>query len=546
MDERVGRSAPPPYGTIYNWDGNPFRYKEFPEQLDDLLKKVFAPIEDTPVGALFWCVGEHEAEWPSEKIPMAGESVGRVYETVWGMRHAESLRAMFERGEDPYDAIVRRGRDLGLGVWASVRMNDNHFWSISPTDGEVAHKGNPLYWMTSVRQPLSLSEMPGTVASGLTRDRRDHTEWCLGDAAAPWASTSWNMAIPEVREIRLQFISEAMNLADWDGIELDWQRHAVHLPQHDAHRLMYTMTDVQRAVRELSDRIAEERGRPLHVAVRVAATLEACRSIGYDIETWAQEGLCDVVIPSGTSGTDPGIEMGGFRKLLDGTGIQLYPCLDTDFRVKAARLEPHSQWSDSWRRGEAAKFWDQGADGIYLFNWHATRDSHRHLLESIGSPETLRNTDKVYAATHGFNVRRGPLRYGVAANDRIYAEPPVELHRTLTVEGPTFSVPMYDDNIDEAAQVSLMIELEHFSPQVDKVSVALDGQSLSDPVIWNVNQADPDHPASVHENSWLSWEIKQGIPKGVHQVDVRLINRDSRLRVPVVVSHVEIHISYPR
>ena len=52
MDERVGRSAPPPYGTIYNWDGNPFRYKEFPEQLDDLLKKVFAAIEDTPERAL--------------------------------------------------------------------------------------------------------------------------------------------------------------------------------------------------------------------------------------------------------------------------------------------------------------------------------------------------------------------------------------------------------------------------------------------------------------------------------------------------------------
>ena len=34
--------------------------------------------------------------------------------------------------------------------------------------------------------------------------------------------------------------------------------------------------------------------------------------------------------------------------------------------------------------------------------------------------------------------------------------------------------------------------------------------------------------------------------KGVHQIDVRLMNRDLRLRVPVVVSHVEIHISYPR
>ena len=49
-----------------------------------------------------------------------------------------------------------------------------------------------------------------------------------------------------------------------------------------------------------------ERGRPFHVAVRVATTFESCRNIGYDLETWVDEKLCDLVIAGGNSGTDPG------------------------------------------------------------------------------------------------------------------------------------------------------------------------------------------------------------------------------------------------
>ena len=47
-------AVPPPYGIIYNWDGAPLDYSEFPQSQEQFLEKVYAPIEGTQVGALFW------------------------------------------------------------------------------------------------------------------------------------------------------------------------------------------------------------------------------------------------------------------------------------------------------------------------------------------------------------------------------------------------------------------------------------------------------------------------------------------------------------
>ena len=215
------RPAAPAYRIIYNWDGAPHFYSEYPQTMEQFLEKVYAPLEDTQVDALFWCLGTHEATWLSENIPVVGDTVGRVYGTVRSMRDTENLRAMLERGEDPYTAMVDRGRELGIDVWNSIRMNDNHFWDID-----------------------SLEAMQTSKSQGLTDMRRQHPEWCLGDDAPNWCTTSWNMAIPEVREHKLDLIEQACRLADWDGVELDWQRHAFHLPGKHEYRLRYALTDL--------------------------------------------------------------------------------------------------------------------------------------------------------------------------------------------------------------------------------------------------------------------------------------------------------------
>ena len=45
---------PPRYGIIYNWDGNPHGYSEFPQSMEQFLEKVYGPLEDTQVGARSW------------------------------------------------------------------------------------------------------------------------------------------------------------------------------------------------------------------------------------------------------------------------------------------------------------------------------------------------------------------------------------------------------------------------------------------------------------------------------------------------------------
>ena len=184
---------------------------------------------------------------------------------------------------------------------------------------------------------------------------------------------SWNMAIPEVRELRLSYIREACLQADWDGVELDWQRHPFHVPENYGYRLRYVLTDHQRSIRRMADEIAEQRGRPFYVAARVATTLESCRNIGYDVERWAEEGLADIIIGAGGSGTDPGFEVGEFKSLTEGTNIRLYGGFDSISRQQSERLVSNDEWRDAWLRAAATGYYDQGADGVYTFNWFPAR-----------------------------------------------------------------------------------------------------------------------------------------------------------------------------
>ena len=524
--ERRRGDGPRGYKVIYNWDGAPHGYSEFPQSLEAFLDKTFAPLKDTQVGALFWCLGEHEATWNSKTLPVVGDSQDRFYESVRSMRHNENIRAMIQRGENPFQAMVQRGHELGIDVYASIRMNDNHF------------------------RGLQLEDMPKTRMEGLTQFRKDHSEWCLGpERAPPWFAASWNMAIPEVREHRFTYIREALAQADWDGVELDWQRHGFHLPVDDAYRLRYTLTDLQRAVRQRTNNLAKKRGRPFHVAVRVATTMESCRRIGYDLKTWIDEGLCDIITAGGGAGTDPGIEVEAFSKLVDGTPIQFYTGFDGGPWGAREGLAPADQWQRAWFRGHSQAYWRRGADGIYVFNWHANERTRRDLLTSVGADDTLAGTDKVFAALHRHVAASGGDWAGADLNDRIVGETPVALHPTLTETGPQFHVGVYDDVVAHARagglkSAELRIEIDQFSP-ADRLRVMLDGKSLNKPAVRYASRQDASHPSDVGGSSWLVWSLSAGqVDFGNHEVKIHLLRRNRRVKAPLVVRHVEIHVSY--
>ena len=172
------------------------------------------------------------------------------------LRHTENVWGMFERGENPFQTMVERGHELGMHVYVSMRMNDNHFYGTLPEDFKKNNRGTKL--------------------------RQDHPEWLLSPEDVPEQRGigSWNMAIPEVRDHKLSYIKEACQQADWDGVELDWQRHPFHFPENHGYRLRYALTDLQKSLRQMANDISDPRGRPLYVAVRVGTPLESCRRIG--------------------------------------------------------------------------------------------------------------------------------------------------------------------------------------------------------------------------------------------------------------------------
>lgn len=105
----------PRYRLIYNWDGAPPLYSEVPQSQEAFLEKVYAPLVETQVDALFYCPGEHASTWPSKVMDWEGEFTGRRYRLPGTYRHAENLRQAYERGENPYQAMIERGRRLGTG-----------------------------------------------------------------------------------------------------------------------------------------------------------------------------------------------------------------------------------------------------------------------------------------------------------------------------------------------------------------------------------------------------------------------------------------------
>jgi hypothetical protein len=291
--------------------------------------------------------------------------------------------------------------------------------------------------------------------------------------------------------------------------------------------------------------IARQRGRPFYLAVRVAGSLEMCRHLGYDLPTWIDEGLVDLLIPAGGASTDPAIEVEGFAALCRGTGVCVYPGFD------GGLPDPHVGPEDAHTRDRrrtraiAARHHRAGADGIYVFNWHADRDSRRDLLTCVGSPETLRGTDKIYAATHRFLHRQGAWR-GAYDNDRVWGEVPVALLRTLTGDGPTVVLETAEDfEAASPSTVELRLRLDQWV-RGDEVRAWWDGAALGEPEVRYCAAADPQHLSEVSSAAWLCWALDTcRAGAGAHAVKVVLVARHPKVASDLVLTNVELVVIYP-
>jgi len=338
--------------------------------------------QGTQLRGLLFCVNVQRALFPS-----------KVWETFWNGYDPEkgenqpaarrthgvhNLWLLEQRGIDQFERWLARSRHHGIEGWLTMRMNDSH--------GLVEHaRKDPL--------PHALEEWPGTFW-------REHPE--LRRAPYRWERSwegSFDYSKPEVREHHLKLIAELFERYDMFGLELDWMRWGMMFAPGHEEKGREILTEFVREARKLADAAEKRLGHPIQLAHRLPADPQSCLALGYDLITWAREGLADMVTLSSFCGAthfDYSIDI--WRSMV-GEKVKILALAEP-----AVYSSGQGVMSHEFLFGSAASALHRKADGIYIFNeCYRESDEPELLLEELngaGDLETLKKMNRRHVFTH--------------------------------------------------------------------------------------------------------------------------------------------------
>jgi hypothetical protein len=373
---------------IYNSDGvNIFIDKKPPMSPEDVYAYV-DEIAGTQVTTFFICPNYcMPMLYPSKVTEMIGslmsdeqwaeaKRVGSEPEGKGSLERAmTNLRGLVDAGHDPIGLIVNRAREKKMEVFITLRLNEIH--DVQNADSLLVSRfwrGHPEW---------RVGKLGDEIHPKFTTIIGGNPENPVSPIVASWFPGALNFAVPEVRALRLAELRESCERYEIDGIDLDFQRFPIYFPQGEGPEHTATMTGWVREVREMAREVGEQRGRPLIVSARILAKPEQNLAIGLDPVTWANEGLVDFLVVSHYLRNDFTLPIGEFRKMVP-QSMPLYGSIEVESKI------------DNYRN-IARRLWEDGADGILLFNFFT--DRHRFgkeppfdLLDELGDPSTIKPT----------------------------------------------------------------------------------------------------------------------------------------------------------
>ena len=366
---------------IFNNDGNePVLHMTEPT-VQSLLDLRTTGLVGTQADSIFYC------PWSSGfSLFTYLTTVGQVFTTTEGYYAGNLMPTLVQAGIDPLRVMVDFGKQHGIEVFGSFRMNDTH-------DGSTADYG-PILLRTNTLKVT-------------------HPEYLIGtssDKPAYGAWTAVDYARPEIRELAFRYAEEVCTNYDVDGIELDFFRHPVFFKSTGSGAAATVaertaMTQLMQRIRTMADEVGYRRARPILIAMRVPDSVEYCRAIGLELDTWIATDLLDLLVVSGYFQLrDWDYSVGLARQY----GVKVYPSLDecrlSNTAAKALRT------TDLAYRGRAANVWGFGADGVYMFNF---TNPQSPLWQQLGEPQVLAGLDKDYfgSVRGAVNAAGGNLPY---------------------------------------------------------------------------------------------------------------------------------------
>lgn len=510
------RNTESKFRFIYNNDGTEIlgnRWHNFrPLTIEDVHSYVDV-LANTPITTFMMCSGsmllyyQSQYERPlgvlseDQKAQPGEDSI--LNENM--KRYAENFLALQKQGTDIMQLCINRAKKLGMEAFVTMRMNDLHF-----TDPDLyAPAAQSDFWL-------------------------EHPEYRMGDYSGWHADGALNFAYEEVRQYKLNLIREQCELFDLDGIELDFMRFLVYFPYGKGRDYLDVMTDFVRKARTIADEVGEQWGRKILLAVRVPPRIDLCLDKGFDVPVWTHENLIDMITVAAHWIDDPELPVSKFIKDLGDIDIPVYASLES------GQYHPREFRSHGMYRAAAAHCLNQGADGIYLFNFFfqeffedkdekpndkilINRMRNPSLLSELASTETLKQRNKIYSLSDGI------VEYGYQPNTPLplFISPwdKVDINISLAEDFPN----------DQPEQVYLILRMTKGRKTIIKVNDSL--TEVGDSTM--IFQLEPNLNLSADDEILVRKVSIETLKNGQNAISIESLDPN-----PLTLKRVEIAITY--
>ncbi len=349
---------------LYNLDGDSCMFlrrgSKGPGPISEAdLKQIVAELRapGSQVDTLLVCINAQVMYYPTKVGTMRGMDCSEAERRKWPATERQrfsNLKALFDAGRDPYAVILAEARREGLEALLTFRMNDAHGNDFLRT----------AFW-------------------------REHPEYRLANGALDFQHDA-------VRDHVFRLIEEAVKRYDCDGIELDFQRFPTFFKPGTTGERPAKINGLVERVRSMLDEEGRRRGRRLVLAARVpsdygrsAPSHESAIAIGCDAAEWARRGQVDFLTISEFLFVRHDLAIRPWKERIP--NVPIYGGIEC---AEGSRRD-QCLTAAGYRR-EARHLWDEGADGIYLFNFFTTREHAEdpfeppfEVLSQIGDPKTI-------------------------------------------------------------------------------------------------------------------------------------------------------------
>ena len=468
------------YRVIFNCDGHAV-CKDAKGDLKQWIKNLFGPLEKSHVDALFWCdgAGGNTANYKSDVLELTGKRIGKPL--PW-------IKKLLDEGHDPPKVVVREAKKRGIDVFYSFRFNDIHD-----------------------------SFMPSEMATFKVK----HPEWMIGKQKYGNVTSypsALNFAVPEVRELKFRVIEEIFQKYDFDGLEIDYLRALPYFLPGQEVKNGHLLTELLRRIRKHLNKRGRQRGRPIRLAVRVPESLEACRLDGLEIRKWIDQGLVDYLV---LGGGVIDIQVEQFKKVAAPKGVLVYPCL----YGWPSRYNPIPK---ELAAGLALNYWQQKADGLYLFNWfpHSHNNSERTgtymagLMQQLGDPKKIKANQQRLM----FVADRGRPK-GYYPHGWMHCVLPEAIPNGKSLRAQIRVSEQFANDV----KVALQIEVKGLQAD-DVVTVTLNGQPV-------------EKLKRIKADRLMGSVASGSLRAGFNETVMRLAKRSGKSAKPRTVTSLELHVT---